>query len=284
MRAARRLCQAAAMPARTPPQPSARPPAKAPEWYVISLRPRGEHAALRRAAARRGAGLIALSPWALRDRDDDATRAALRTALAAPRVVVTSPAAVRAAARLQPLRARPGQAWFAVGAGSAAALRRAGIQEVFAPTRMDSEGLLALPGLQQRDGSTLGLVTAPGGRGALTPALQARGARVLRADVYERVPVAPSPRAVAALQGLTLPAVLALSSFDALQRVLASLPADAVARLRAATVVAASERLAGLARAHGFTGEILIAGGPRPRDLLAALGPDALAGRARAIR
>ncbi|MEG3193171.1 uroporphyrinogen-III synthase, partial [Lysobacter sp. D1-1-M9] len=49
-----------------------------PEWYVISLRPRGQHDGLRRAAARHGAGLIALSPWRLQARDDDATRAMLR--------------------------------------------------------------------------------------------------------------------------------------------------------------------------------------------------------------
>lgn len=272
------------MPGRTSSPPPAEAPVAGFAWYVISLRPRGEHAALRAAAARRGAGLIALSPWRLRDRDDAATRAALAAALAAARVLATSPAAVRAAARLQTLRARPGQAWFAVGAGSAAALRRAGIVEVFAPTRMDSEGLLDLPGLQQLDGTTIGLLTAPGGRGALTPALQARGARVLRADVYERVPVAPSPRAIATLRALAAPAVLTLSSGEALQRVLASLPADAAARLRAATVVAASERLAELARRHGFAGRILLAGGPRPRDLLAAIDPAALPGRERPIR
>jgi len=259
------------MPDRTPSKPPAEAPVKAVAWYVISLRPRGGHAALRRAAARRGAGLIALSPWALRDRDDATTRESLREALAATRVVVTSPTAVRAAARLQPLRARPGQTWFAVGAGSAAALRRAGIDQVAAPTRMDSEGLLDLPGLQRIDGSTLGLLTAPGGRGTLIPALQARGARVLRADVYERVPVAPSPRAIAALRALTAPAVLALSSGEALQRVLASLPADIAATLRAVTVIAASARLSELARTHGFAGEILIARGPRPADLLAAI-------------
>lgn len=265
-------------------KPPAEAPVKAVEWYVISLRPRGEHAALRRAAARRGAGLIALSPWTLRDRDDATTREDLRTALTAARVLATSPAAVRAAQRLQPLRARPGQAWFAVGAGSAAALRRAGIDAVFAPTRMDSEGLLDLPGLQRIAGSTLGLLTAPGGRGMLTPALQARGARVLRADVYERVPVAPLPRAIATLRALTAPAILALSSGEALQRVLASLPADAATKLRTVTVVAASERLAGLARARGFAGRILVACGPRPRDLLAALDPASSPRSGRPIR
>ena len=72
---------------------------------MISLRPRGQHAPLRRAAARHGAGLIALSPWALQDRGDEAVRLALQRALAAPLVLFTSPAAVRAADRLQPLRA-----------------------------------------------------------------------------------------------------------------------------------------------------------------------------------
>lgn len=226
--------------------------ATSPEWYVISLRPRGQHAPMRRAAARRGGGVIALSPWALQLRDDDATRAGLRAALAAPRVLVTSPAAVRAARALQPLRMRAGQQWFAVGAGTAAALRRTGIGEVAAPLRMDSEGLLALPGLQRFDGAAIGLVTAPGGRGTLAPALQARGAEVRRADVYQRRPLAPSPRALAALRGLSRPAALALSSGEALQLVLAAVPGDIADRLRALAVVGASDRLLELAGALGF--------------------------------
>ncbi|HSX64932.1 MAG TPA: uroporphyrinogen-III synthase, partial [Pseudoxanthomonas sp.] len=40
------------------------------EWYVISLRPQGGHAALRQAAARRGAGLLALSPWRIELQQD----------------------------------------------------------------------------------------------------------------------------------------------------------------------------------------------------------------------
>ena len=89
---------------------------------MISLRPRGEHAALRRAAAKRGGGLIALSPWRLHLREDAEARAALRAALAASHVVFTSPAAVRAARALQPLKQRRDQRVCAVGAGTAAAL------------------------------------------------------------------------------------------------------------------------------------------------------------------
>jgi uroporphyrinogen-III synthase len=241
-----------------------------PPWYVISLRPRGEHAALRRAAARHGGGLIALSPWRLRLRDDAAARTALRSALAASRIVFTSPAAVRAARALQAFRPRRGQAWCAVGAGTAAMLRRAGVGDVHAPARMDSEGLLSLPALQDIAGHDVGLVTAPGGRGEITPALLARGARVLRADVYLREPVPLSAQALQRLGDADAPLVLALSSGEALQRVLGALPAGLAAKLRGACVVAASERLHALARGHGF-GEVVVARGPRPADLLAAM-------------
>ncbi|MGY0799827.1 uroporphyrinogen-III synthase [Lysobacter sp. A286] len=238
-------------------------------WYVISLRPRGGHATLRRAAARHDGGLLALSPWTLQAIDDPDNRDALKAALAASRVLFTSPAAARAAAALQPLRVAPGQGWFAVGAGTALALRRAGITAVVTPERMDSEGLLALPGLQQLQGSTLGLVTAPGGRGVLAPALQARGAQVIRANVYQRVPVTPSPRALAAIRRLAAPAVLAVSSAEALQLVVASVPDDVVARLQAMPVAVASERLGDLARELGFP-RCHRAHSARPTDLVAA--------------
>src|SRR5690606_29004115 len=94
-------------------------------------------------------------------------RGSLRQALAAPRVVFTSPAAVAAAASLQPLRPRATQAWVAVGAGTAQALRRAGAGDIRSPRRMDSEGLLALPQLREVQGLDVGLVTAPGGRGVI---------------------------------------------------------------------------------------------------------------------
>jgi uroporphyrinogen-III synthase len=244
--------------------------------YVLSLRPVAQHAPLRRAAAAHGARVLALSPWTLRTCDDRATRAALRVALASQRLLFTSPAAVRAAQALQGLHARKGQAWFAVGAGTAAALRRAGIRGVIAPTRMDSEGLLALPGLQEVRGCTLGLVTAAGGRGVIAPTLQQRGATVLRADVYARVAIAPSPRAVAALRALQAPAWLMLSSGGALEQLLDTLPADVLAVLRRAHVVAASERLAQLARTHGF-GRITLAASALPRDLVDSAARAALA-------
>jgi uroporphyrinogen-III synthase len=235
--------------------------------YVISLRPVGGHAAIRRAAARHGARVLALSPWKLVPRDDTATRASLRAALSADRVLATSPAAVRIANAMQPLRMRRVQSWFAVGSGTAAALRRAGIADVAAPARMDSEGLLALPGLRAVRGESVGVLTAPGGRGRIEPALRRRGAKVLRADVYMRVPIAPSARAIATLRSLSAPGCLLLSSGDALHQLLDALPPDVIAILRGSRVVAASDRLAEFARERGFS-RISIADNARPGALL----------------
>ena len=154
-------------------------------WTVISLRPRGQHAAVRAAATRIGAGVLALSPLAIEPRHDAASRRALGEALAADVVLFTSPNAVRAAAALRRLRIARGRPVMAVGDGTRRALQRLGV-DAMSPTRMDSEGLLAMPALCEVDGRSIGLVTAPGGRNRLAPALQSRGAEVCRADVYER--------------------------------------------------------------------------------------------------
>jgi len=236
---------------------------------LISLRPAGEHAPVRRAAARYGMQVVALSPWKLVQREDAATRAALASALHAEVVVFTSPAAVTAAQRLQPLRARAGQCWVAVGAGTAQRLRRAGIDGVLMPQRMDSEGLLALPALQTLHGLRVGLVTAPGGRGLIAPTLQQRGAEVLRAEVYQRVTLPPAPAALARLNPPG-PLWLALTSQGALTALLESLPDSAAQRLYEARAVAASERLARFARTLGFSDPIL-ASDARPASVLRAI-------------
>lgn len=239
--------------------------------YVISLRPVGAHASLRRSAAAQGARVLALSPWRIETQSDAATRRALREALAADIVIATSPAAVRAASALHALRKRHGQAWCAVGAGTAAALRRAGIDEVVSPSRMDSEGLLALPELRSVRGREIGLLTAPGGRGLIAPTLRRRGATVLRADVYRRAEVAISSVALARLGALRAKPWLALGSAEALHLALTRLPGDLAAKLRNADVAAASERLAQAARDAGFRGRVLVAPSARPRDLVAAM-------------
>ena len=212
---------------------------------------------------------FALSPWRIVQQDGDAARAALRKALDADVVIFTSPPAVAAARVLQPFAARIDQAWLAVGAGTARALAHAGVADVQSPARMDSEGLLALPAMRNPEGRSVGLVTAPGGRGVIADAMRAAGAELRRADVYARVPTPPSPARVAQLMALPGQWLLPLSSGEALQRTLDALPAEAVTRLRKARVLAASERLVDLAREAGFS-DVVRAADARPVSLLAA--------------
>lgn len=247
-------------------------------WYVISLRPSGQHAAVRRAAAARGARTLPVSTVALRARDAGPTLAA---ALGCPVVIATSPAAVRFARGARPLPARPGQTWFAVGAGTAAALRRAGIAAPQVPTAgSDSEALLALPALQAVRGVDVGLLTAPGGRGLIAETLAHRGARVRRADVYQREPRVPSPARRAALARLPARAALLVSSAEAFEGLWAQLDARARAAVQARPAVASSARLAAMLAERGF-GAIVLAAGAAPEALLDALATDVGRGRFR---
>ncbi len=249
----------------TPPQH----PQRLHGWTVLSLRPRGQHDSLRAAAKRHGARVLALSPFAIEALSDPTHRQTLKQALAADILIWTSPNAVRAAATLQPLAARLGQLWLAVGSGTQRALKRMDIDSR-APSRMDSEGLLAMPELQGVRGRSIGLITAPGGRGLLAPTLAERGAVIMRADVYARRAIAINRRAIAALESALLAPqhrLLALSSGEALQCVLAATSHQAA--LLDIAVVAASERLADAARLAGFR-RISIASSAAPAALLQA--------------
>ena len=74
-----------------------------------------------------------------------------------------------------------------VGQGSAKALRELGLAGVIAPTeRFDSEGLLALPELQDVAGWRVLILRGDGGRELLGDTLRARGATVEYAACYRR--------------------------------------------------------------------------------------------------
>ncbi len=99
-----------------------------------------------------------------------------------PNAVHYGMAAIRASGVLPPsLR------FAAVGQGSARALRELGIEHVIAPTgRFDSEGLLALPELQNVAGMRVMVFRGDGGRELLGDTLKARGAKLEYASCYLR--------------------------------------------------------------------------------------------------
>ena len=233
---------------------------------VVITRPAGTAVALARRVRARGGAPLLLPGLSLRPVDGPGLRTEMRAALRADVLVFVSPAAVRFAAALAPLRSKA--VVLAVGQGTAQALRSHGMQ-VLAPSRQDSEGLLDLPALQDLHGKRVALIGAAGGRGLLREQLYARGAQLRELHVYRRMPPRLDRRHFAAVQALPRSARVLLSSAEALHNLVNLLPAPACARLRAAVAVASSERLAQAARQAGFA-RVVLAGSALADDLLAA--------------
>lgn len=103
--------------------------------------------------------------------------------------IFVSPNAVNKAMNLIAAR-RPWPAKLriaAVGRGSVAALRQFGMTNAIAPAkRFDSEGLLALPPLQDVRGQRVVIFRGEGGRDLLGDTLMARGAYLEYAECYRR--------------------------------------------------------------------------------------------------
>ncbi|MFC4763730.1 uroporphyrinogen-III synthase [Dyella koreensis] len=235
---------------------------------VVITRPAGTASSLARQVRVCGGVPLLLPGLSLRGVDDPSVAsAALGEALKDEVLVFTSPAAVRFAARLRPLRTRA--VVVAVGQGTARALRRLGVAALAPEERQDSEGLLAHPALSDVRGRRVALIGAPGGRGVLREQLAARGARLRELHVYRRVAPRLLRRHVAGVMALPSSARVLLSSAEALEHLRAQLPPEALATLCAATAVVSSERLADVARAAGFR-RVLVAASALAADLLAA--------------
>jgi len=235
-----------------------------PAWNLISLRPQGQHAGLRRVAARLGARTLGVSPWRLHNYTDELTGERLLQALTCDWQLFTSPVAVKAAAKLLPLAQM--QRTVVVGEGTARALRKQGVQMIQVPLRMDSEGVLALPLMADLRGKRVALITAPGGRGLIAEQIVLRGGELCRVDVYERVPLKLRTSLLNQLQALEGPTVLVLSSAQAFHQIWPQLPDALRARYLQQPIVVTSERLAQLAKTSGFS-HIHLADDPLPAQL-----------------
>jgi uroporphyrinogen-III synthase len=230
-------------------QPSSKPQDLQGRVVVIT-RPAGTAAALARRVRALGGVPVLLPGMSLRGDADAAVATALHQALRSEVLIFASPAAVRFAAALAPLRTHA--CVLAVGAGTARALHRHGVDAPLVPARQDSEGLLAHPALAEVRDRRVALVGAPGGRGLLRDQLAARGARLQEVHVYTRVPPRLDRRHLGHVLALSPSACVLLSSAEALQHLQQALTAPAWRQLRQASVVVSSERLAEVARVAGF--------------------------------
>ncbi len=242
---------------------------------VVITRPTATSAALARRVRALGGVPLALPGLSLRALDCPRL-AASNAGDAFDGWVFVSPAAVRFAFRAAPDLSIPPRALVCcVGAGTARALARRGIVSIAPDHRSDSEGLLARPELADVTGRRFALVGAAGGRNLIAPTLRERGARIEPIHVYERHAPRWRQRTLDALAKASDPLVTLLSSAEALQYLADGLPPESLARLRGASLVVASERIAETARDRGFTHVHVAA---------SALAPDLLRTAACAVR
>ncbi|MGB0133028.1 uroporphyrinogen-III synthase [Dokdonella sp.] len=238
---------------------------------VIVTRPAATAAALVRGARVRGAHVVRLPGMRLCAIDEPAVaQARLDQARKADTWIFTSPTAVLFGLSLLGLEGIPKNVRMcAVGAGTARALARNGIESIAPAHLHNSQGLLDEPALAHVDGRHIVLVEAPGGRDLLDHTLSNRGARIERIAVYRRVPPNLSSRYLNALRSAERPWITLLSSSLALSNLLDALPADLSVRWRKEALVVSSGRLMEQARERGFT-DVHEAGSALPRDLLSS--------------
>ena len=110
----------------------------------------------------------------------------LQHQLTAPIVIFVSVAAAEFANKLLPVASWATQHVIAVGSATARTLKTLGVNAI-TPTQHDSEGLLALPELQQVDSDNVLIVRGDGGRELIAEELTGRGASVHYFESYRRV-------------------------------------------------------------------------------------------------
>ncbi|BAO43032.1 uroporphyrinogen-III synthase [Thiolapillus brandeum] len=139
----------------------------------------------------------------------------------------------------------------AIGEATARALADYGLPASLMPRgRYDSEGLLALPELQDMSGREVIILRGRGGREKLRTELEARGARVRYAEVYERQ--LPGQNAANLVRGWErLVDVVTVTSSQVLDNLLQMLGEAGAQRLHCTPLVVLSERTAEHAHERG---------------------------------
>jgi uroporphyrinogen-III synthase len=184
-------------------------------------------------------------------------------------VIFISPNAVRFAANLLVgVELRWGQI-AAVGEATAKALGSAGISPDLIPAgRYDTEGLLALPELQQMGQRQVLIVRGEGGRPLLGDTLQARGAKVGYAEIYRRLRPDADPALL--LAHWSDVDIVTATSAELLDNLVAMIGEKGWPLLRETPLLVISERMVKRAKALGFK-QVLRAVGADDASMLAAL-------------
>jgi uroporphyrinogen-III synthase len=188
-------------------------------------------------------------------------------------IIFTSSNAVRFGASL--LDQKRDLTLAAMGPATARALNQAGYRvAVQPPQTFDSESLLLHPTLERPAGRRMLIIKGSHGRPFLEQELAQRGAHVTTADVYERVPAAPSPAVLAALLERFLEGAVQVITATSVE-IAASLLSMAGPALRReferAHWLVPGGRVAAGVRERGVQAPLVQAASAEDQDLVAAL-------------
>ena len=188
-------------------------------------------------------------------------------------IIFTSANAVRFGAPL--LDQKRDLTLAAMGPATARALNQAGYRvAVQPPQAFDSESLLLHPKLERPAGRRILIVKGTHGRAFLEQELAQRGAQVMTADVYQRVPSAPSEAVLAALldrftQGAVQ--VVTSTSVDIARSLLGMASRELRGEFERVHWLVPGARIAAGVRECGLSAPLLQAESAEDHDLVAAL-------------
>lgn len=197
--------------------------------------------------------------------------AAIETASAIDAIVYTSGHAVEHFFAIDSARAlalRADTVSVAIGAATAAALRRHGVASV-QPEDERTEGILALPVAALSGGHVL-IVGGEGGRRALDAALLSRGTRVTRVTVYRRVSSVTAEIVERLVRGRFAAAVVSSVAGGEALHTAARAGGPAGVRLLRLPIVVPSQRVKDAVTALGFA-EVHVSAGAGAHAVIATL-------------
>jgi uroporphyrinogen-III synthase len=159
-----------------------------------------------------------------------------------------------------------------IGKRSAEELQRFGMVADLVPeSRFDSEGLLALPQMQQLDGQRCVIFRGGGGRDLLANTLRERGARVEYVEAYRRIRPRVDSNTLLTQWRAGMIDIVLVNSVESLQNLTEMLGSAGKSLLLSTPLLVVSERLAAIARQLGFKKPPLVANNATDAAVLDAL-------------
>ena len=163
-----------------------------------------------------------------------------------------------------------GMRYYAVGKSTAAELQKWGVEAELPEQAFSSEGLLALPSLQQVSEEKVAIFCGEGGRSMLADQLGQRGAIVSRCELYRREITHKYDEEINhLLPSGELDLVIAHSG-ELLSNLIALVETDQQSTLKQLPLLVPSERVAVFAKDKGFN-QIVCAGSALPEDMVSGL-------------